>query len=147
MSWYGLRVELFQVTLIKEGGRIRRRFGRNNGIYKRLKNYRRFIRVFEYYSFHIILEYRKIGKILPKCILFLQNMILNRAIYDPLISYDNWQILLVSGSCFHEFEMCYSLCDSFFKFDFTASIKNIMRVDPEIPQKLIFCFIFWLKTC
>ena len=47
---------------------------------KRLKNCRRFIRVFECFSFISILEYRKIGKTLPKCILFLQNMILNRAL-------------------------------------------------------------------
>ena len=56
------------------------------------KNYRRFIRVFECYSFNSILDYRKIGKFLPKCILFLLNMILNRAIRP--ISYDNRQILL-----------------------------------------------------
>ena len=50
----------------KESGRIRRRFGRNVGIQQRLKNYRRFIRVFRMlYSFNSILNYRKIGKILP----------------------------------------------------------------------------------
>ena len=66
---------------------------------------------FECDSFNSIIEYRNIGKILPKCILFLQNMILNKAIRS--ISYDNRQILLfkkknfvVSGCCLHEFEMC-----------------------------------------
>ena len=49
-------------------------------IKKRLKNYRRFIRVFECYSFNSILEYRKIGKILPKCILFFKNVILNKVL-------------------------------------------------------------------
>ena len=47
---------------------------------------------FECDSFNSIIEYRNIGKILPKCILFLQNMILNKAIRS--ISYDNRQILL-----------------------------------------------------
>ena len=76
----------------KESWRIRRRFGRNVGILKRLKNYRRFKRIFECYSFNNILEYSKIGKILLKCILFLQNMILNKAI--RFISYKNRKILL-----------------------------------------------------
>ena len=45
------------------------------------------------YAFsNAILEYRKIGITLPKCILFLQNMILNKAV--QFISYDNRQILL-----------------------------------------------------
>ena len=59
---------------------------------QRSKNYRRFIRAFKCYLFNSILNYRKIGKILPKCILFLLNMILNRAMRP--ISYDNRQILL-----------------------------------------------------
>ena len=83
---------------------------------KKAENYyRRFKRIFECYSFNSILEYRKIGKILLICILFLQNMILNKAIRS--ISYKIRQILLcflrnfvVSGSCLHEFEMCYR-CD------------------------------------
>ena len=49
-------------------------------------NYKRFIRVFECCSFNSILDYRKIIKILPKYILFLQNMILNRAIRSILYS-------------------------------------------------------------
>ena len=79
------------VQIDKESGRIRRNSA-GTLAYKRLKKYRRFIRVFEYYSLNSILEYRKIGKILPKCILFLQNMILNREMRS--ISYDNQQILL-----------------------------------------------------
>ena len=42
---------------------IRRIFGRNVGILKRLKIFRRFKRIFECYSFNSILEYGKIGKI------------------------------------------------------------------------------------
>ena len=76
----------------KESGRIRRRFGRNVVILKRLKNYRRLKRIFDCYSFNSSLEYRKIGKILQKCIWFLQNMILNKAIRSN--SYKNRQILL-----------------------------------------------------
>ena len=71
----------------KESGRIRRRFGRNVRISQRLKNCRRFINVFECYSFNVILEYSIIDKILPTCIMLLQNMIPNRAIRS--ISYDN----------------------------------------------------------
>ena len=77
---------------MKESGRIKRRFGKNVVIKQSLKNYRRFIRVFECYSFNGILEYRKIDQFLPKCILFLQSMTLNWAIQS--ISYDNRQILL-----------------------------------------------------
>ena len=74
--------------LFKESGRIRRRFDRNVGIYK--KGWK--IIDDSYDSFNSILDYRKIIKILPKCILVLQDMILNRAIRS--ISYDNRQILL-----------------------------------------------------
>ena len=98
--------------VLKESGRIRRRFVRNVSISKKLKNYRRFIRVFEIYSFISILEYRQIGKILPKCILFLQNMILNRAMQP--ISYDNrqillcfWRILLSLGLVSTNLKLCY----------------------------------------
>ena len=54
---------------------------------KRLKNLKRFLRVFECCSFVNILEYRKIGKILQNFTLFLKNV--------------------VSASCLLEFEICY----------------------------------------
>ena len=56
------------------------------------ENNRRFIRVFECYSLNSILDYTKIGKMLPTCVLILQNMIPKRAL--RAISYDNRQVLL-----------------------------------------------------
>ena len=63
---------------------------------KGLKNYGRFIPVSNVIRFIEFVNTGKLVKILPKCILFLQNMILNRAIRS--ISYDNRQIFL----CFIE---------------------------------------------
>ena len=55
-----------------------------------------FSNAIRFISFNSILDHRKIGKILPTCILFLRNMIPNRAIRQ--ISYDNRQILLESNN-------------------------------------------------
>ena len=69
------------------------------------------IRVFECFSFNSILEYREIGKILPKCILFLQNMILNKAFHTIIdkfyLIFKEFCCLWVL-SCLHEFEMRFS---------------------------------------
>ena len=111
---------------------------------KRQKKYGRFILVFDCYSFNNILEYRKIDKISPKCMLFLQNMILDRAIRSIL--YDNRQILLwflknfvVPGSCLHEFEMCYGCVFQNRSYCINEKIERWPRDTP----KTIFLFYFW----
>ena len=80
------------------------------------------MRVFECYSFNSILEYRKIGKSLPKCIFFLQNMILNGAKLS--ISYDNRQILL----CLRRISMSLSLVST-----------NLKCVMDAFKKKRIYC--------
>ena len=73
-----------------------------------------------------ILDYRKIGKFSLECMLFLQNMILNRAKRPILYEYRQIYMLLrnlvVSWSFLHEFEIWYGRC---FTKEFTASIKKI----------------------
>ena len=90
---------------------------------------------FECCSFNSIREYRKIGKILPKCILFLQNMILNRVIQSISYKITNFTLFLknfvVSGSCLHEFEICYGCV---FKKEFTASIKKNGEMTQIYPK-------------
>ena len=113
-----------------------------------MKYFRRFIRVCECYSFNSIFQHRKIDKILPKCILFLQNMILNRAIRS--ISYDSRQILLFK---FSKNLLSLGILSTNVKcvLDAYFSKKNLLlqlkkwRDDPEIPKKLFFCFILGLK--
>ena len=131
-------------TDVQNSGRIRTRFSRNVGIEKRLNNYWRFMRFFECNS---ILDWRKIVKILSKCIWFLQYMILNTAIGS--ISTDNWQILL----CFLRILLCLGLVstnlkcviDEFFKNEFTASIKKTERW-PKDTIRVIFLFYFWVEN-
>ena len=148
------RIPLFKFEetkyiLLKESGRIRRRFGRNVGILKRLKIFRRFKRIFDCYSFSSILEYGKIGKILLKCISFIQNMILNKAIRS--ISYDNRQILL----CFKRILLSLGLVstklkcvtDAFFKNEFTASIKKNGEMTQRYPKSYFSDLFFGLKIC
>ena len=88
----------------------------------------------------------KLVKKNPKCIFFLQNVILNNAIRS--ISYDNRQISLffknfvVSGLIFTNLK-CVIISFSK-KEEFTASIKKL-RDDPEIPEKFFFFFFyFWV---
>ena len=105
------------------------------------------MRVFEFYSFKSIMEYRKIGKRLRKYISLLQTMILNRAIQS--ISYDNRQILL----CFLRILLSLGLVstnlkcvvNAFFKNELTASIKN-MEKWPRDTQKIISLFYVWAEN-
>ena len=83
-------------------------------------------------------------KILPLCILFLQNMILNRAIRS--IPYDNWQNLL----CFKEYWcllVLYPRIWNLLWIRFTASIEKMERWSRDTLKVLYFCFIFGLKIC
>ena len=98
------------------------------------------------YSLNSILDYRKIGKILPKCILFLQNMILNIAIRS--IPYDNRQIslrfqrILFSLGLVSTNMKC--VMDAFFKKEFTASIKKNGEMTQRKPKSYYsVLFLVW----
>ena len=79
---------------------------------------------FECFSFNTFFEYKKIDKILPKCIRFLQSMKLNRTIRS--ISYDNGQILLSLYRIWLSLDLVSTnlkcVMDEFFKEEFTAPI-------------------------
>ena len=132
--------------VLEESGRIRRRFGRNVGILKRLKNYRRFKRIFDCYSFNSILEYRKIGKILLNCIWFLQNMILNKAIRSN--SYKIRQFYFV----FKEFCCLWVLSPRIWNVLWMRFSKiNLLRrskkwSDNPDTKKVIFLIYFWVEN-
>ena len=69
-----LLANLFKELSIKESGCIRWSFGRNVGIKQRLKNYRRFIRIFECFLFSSIMITGKLLKLYQNVFCF------NRAI-------------------------------------------------------------------
>ena len=113
----------------------------------RMKNYRRFIRVFECYSFNSILDYRKIIKILPKCCFF--------KIWFWIGQYDSFHTIINKFYfVFKEFCCLWVLSPRiwnvlwmrFSKMNLLHQLKK-WRDDPEIPKKLFFCFIFGLKIC
>ena len=85
----------------KESERIRRRFDMNVDISKRLKKIIEdscgFSNVFR------LIVFRKIGKILPKCILFLQNIILKRVLRPILYDYRQNLLCFLKNCCLWAF--------------------------------------------
>ena len=124
-----------QWMMWKESGRIRRRFSRNIGIYQRMKNYSRFMRVFDCYSFNSILDYKKIVKILPKCFCFFKIWFWIGQ-YDPFhtiiikfyfVFKETWYIWVFSPRIWNVSWMHFS------KMNLLHQLTQ-WRDDPEIPN-------------